>query len=104
MNAQTQSLILPGPAGAIEALLDLPEADASPQPVLAIICHPLPTEGGSMHNNHSTSNCHIAARAAGRCKSIRLGHKNEKSNQRRLGSEGKSAGQPAIAGTGSRAR
>lgn len=61
-------------------------------------------QGGSVHDNHSTSNCHIAARAAGRCKSIRLGHKNEKSNQRRLGSERKSAGQPAIAGTGSRAR
>ena len=45
-----QALLIPGPAGRIEAALDLPEADASPQPVLAIICHPLPTEGGSMHN------------------------------------------------------
>ena len=43
-------LAIAGPAGRIEAALDLPEADASPQPVLAIICHPLPTEGGSMHN------------------------------------------------------
>jgi len=61
-------------------------------------------QGSSMRNHHSTSNCHIAAWAAGRCKSIRLGHKSEKSNQRRLESERRSAGQPAIAGTGNRAR
>ena len=54
-----QALLIPGPAGRIEAALDLPEADASPQPVLAIICHPLPTEGGSMHNKVVT----MAARA-----------------------------------------
>ena len=45
-----QALLIPGPAGRIEAAFDLPEADAMPQPVLAIVCHPLPTEGGSMHN------------------------------------------------------
>ena len=54
-----QALLIPGPAGRIEAALDLPEADASPQPVLAIVCHPLPTEGGSMHNKVVT----MAARA-----------------------------------------
>ncbi|MEF9978237.1 MAG: alpha/beta fold hydrolase [Thermomonas sp.] len=45
-----QPLAIAGPAGRIEAALDLPEADAMPQPLLAIVCHPLPTEGGSMHN------------------------------------------------------
>ena len=45
-----QPLAISGPAGRIEAALDLPDADAVPQPVLAIVCHPLPTEGGSMHN------------------------------------------------------
>ena len=45
-----ESLAIAGPAGRIEAALDLPEPDAVPQPVLAIVCHPLPTEGGSMHN------------------------------------------------------
>ena len=45
-----EPLAIAGPAGRIEAALDLPEADAVPQPVLAIVCHPLPTEGGSMHN------------------------------------------------------
>lgn len=50
-------LRIAGPAGAIEAALDLPEA--SPRPLLAIICHPLPTEGGSMHNKVVT----MAARA-----------------------------------------
>ena len=45
-----EPLAIAGPAGRIEAALDLPEPDAVPQPVLAIVCHPLPTEGGSMHN------------------------------------------------------
>ena len=51
MNAQTQSLTLPGPAGAIEALLDLPEADlfASPRGT-AVIAHPHPQFGGTMTN------------------------------------------------------
>ncbi len=47
-QAADTSLFIEGPAGRIEALLDPPEAD--PRPLLAIICHPLPTEGGSMHN------------------------------------------------------
>ena len=45
-----EPLAIAGPAGRIEAALDLPEPGAVPQPVLAIVCHPLPTEGGSMHN------------------------------------------------------
>ena len=51
MNAQTQSLTLPGPVGAIEALLDLPEADlfASPRGT-AVIAHPHPQFGGTMTN------------------------------------------------------
>ena len=48
--AADEALIIPGPAGRIEAALDCPEGDAPAQPVLAIVCHPLPTEGGSMHN------------------------------------------------------
>ena len=43
-------LFLTGPAGRIEAVLDAPETDVTAQPVLAIVCHPLPTEGGTMHN------------------------------------------------------
>ena len=43
-------LTLPGPAGAIEAAVDLPEADVAALPLVAVICHPLPTEGGTMHN------------------------------------------------------
>ena len=43
------TLLLPGPAGALELAVDLPEpADA--RPAYAIICHPHPPEGGSMHN------------------------------------------------------
>ena len=43
-------LTLPGPAGALEIAVDPPDAEAVAQPVIAVICHPLPTEGGSMHN------------------------------------------------------
>lgn len=44
------TLTLPGPAGALEVAVDLPDGDAIAQPVVAVICHPLPTEGGTMHN------------------------------------------------------
>ncbi len=44
------TLMLPGPAGALEVAVDLPEAGVEPVPVVAIVCHPLPTEGGTMHN------------------------------------------------------
>ena len=51
MNAQTQSLTLPGPVGAIEALLDLPEADLFEAPHgTAVIAHPHPQFGGTMTN------------------------------------------------------
>ena len=44
------TLTLPGPAGALEVAVDLPEADVAAQAIVAVICHPLPTEGGTMHN------------------------------------------------------
>lgn len=47
-GAADATLFIEGPAGRIEASLDLP--DTYPRPLLAIVCHPLPTEGGSMHN------------------------------------------------------
>ena len=43
-------VLLPGPAGLLEVHVDLPEADVAPLPLVAIVCHPLPTEGGTMHN------------------------------------------------------
>jgi alpha/beta superfamily hydrolase len=48
--AADTALFLPGPAGRIEAALDTPGADVDARAVLAVVCHPLPTEGGSMHN------------------------------------------------------
>lgn len=56
-------LFLAGPAGRIEAALDAPEADVPARPLLAILCHPLPTEGGTMHNKVVT----MAARALREC-------------------------------------
>lgn len=64
MNSKTATappVSIPGPAGAIEAAFDPPEA--APQPLLAIVCHPLPIEGGTMHNKVVT----MAARALREC-------------------------------------
>src|SRR5688500_20360149 len=46
----SSAITLVGPAGALEAAVDLPEPDAAALPLVAIVCHPLPTEGGTMHN------------------------------------------------------
>ncbi len=43
-----ESLFLPGPAGRLEALLEEPE-DALPREA-ALVCHPHPQHGGTMHN------------------------------------------------------
>lgn len=57
--AASTTLSLPGPVGALELAVDLPEDGVAPLPLVAIVCHPLPTEGGSMHNKVVT----IAARS-----------------------------------------
>ena len=44
------TLFLPGPVGRLEVAVDPPEPDSEALPLVAIVCHPLPTEGGSMHN------------------------------------------------------
>lgn len=44
----TTALMLDGPAGALEAIVEA--AEAPTRPVIAIVCHPLPTDGGTMHN------------------------------------------------------
>lgn len=47
MNAQTERLQIPGPAGALELAIDHPAGD----PVgVALVLHPLPTHGGTMDN------------------------------------------------------
>ncbi|MET0329164.1 MAG: alpha/beta hydrolase [Luteimonas sp.] len=43
-------LVLPGPVGDLDAAIDLPDADVVALPLVAVVCHPLPTEGGTMHN------------------------------------------------------
>jgi len=47
MNANTQRLLVPGPAGQIECAIDLP---AAPPIGTAIVCHPHPQHGGTMDN------------------------------------------------------
>ena len=48
MPRRIESLFLDGPAGRLEALLEEPE-DAFPREV-ALVCHPHPQHGGTMHN------------------------------------------------------
>lgn len=50
-------LVLAGPAGPLEAVLEAPDAAVPAQPVVAVFCHPLPTEGGTMHNKVVTMGC-----------------------------------------------
>lgn len=48
MSRRIESLFLPGPAGKLEALLEEPE-DGQPSGA-ALVCHPHPKGGGTMHN------------------------------------------------------
>ena len=47
--AAAADMMLPGPAGALELAIDLPEAELA-VPATAVICHPHPLHGGTMHN------------------------------------------------------
>lgn len=61
MDMDTPPTTIAGPAGRLEVAFD--PADAPARPVLAIVCHPLPTEGGTMHNKVVT----MTARALREC-------------------------------------
>jgi alpha/beta superfamily hydrolase len=58
-----QTVLIDGPAGPLEAAIDDPEPGVDPLPLVAVVCHPLPTEGGTMHNKVVT----MAARALREC-------------------------------------
>jgi alpha/beta superfamily hydrolase len=47
LAGEIKSLMLPGPVGRLEALLNAGEADATHA---ALVCHPHPLYGGTMHN------------------------------------------------------
>ena len=73
-------LQLPGPVGTLQAKVEYPDAATTPTGVVAIVCHPLPTEGGTMDNKVVT----MAARAL-----RELGHVTVRFNFRGTGqSEG----------------
>lgn len=48
MPRRIESLFVPGPAGRLEALLEEPEHGAPRE--VALVCHPHPQHGGTMHN------------------------------------------------------
>ena len=43
-------IVIDGPVGPLEASVDLPDGEVTPLPLVVVLCHPLSTEGGSMHN------------------------------------------------------
>ena len=49
MNSQTEKRLVPGPAGQIEVAIDLPAEGLTPAGT-ALICHPNPSQGGTMDN------------------------------------------------------
>jgi len=49
MKIQSQAISIQGPAGHIEAILDLPE-QSNQQPFISVNCHPHSLHGGSMTN------------------------------------------------------
>jgi alpha/beta superfamily hydrolase len=49
MNAQTQRLLIAGPAGDLECAIDTPVTGEGLRGV-AVVCHPLPTQGGTLDN------------------------------------------------------
>jgi len=77
MNAHTQRISVPGPAGAIECAVDLPAGAARG---VAVICHPHPQFGGTLDNKVVQS----LARAL-----LQLGYRTVRFNFRGVGaSEG----------------
>jgi uncharacterized protein len=46
--SQSATVLLDGPAGVLEVAVD--RTECPPRPAIAVMCHPLPTEGGTMHN------------------------------------------------------
>jgi alpha/beta superfamily hydrolase len=60
------SVTIAGPAGQLEALIEEPAAAAGSPPVAAVICHPHPLFGGTLHNKvvHTLARTLRAAGAA----------------------------------------
>ena len=58
------TIVIDGPMGALDALVERADAESTDTPrAIAIICHPLSTEGGTMHNKVVTT----ATRALREC-------------------------------------
>lgn len=47
--AERTELFLPGPAGRLEVVVDVPEPQLA-RPATCVVCHPHPQHGGTMHN------------------------------------------------------
>jgi len=60
--AETGTVLLPGPAGLLELAVELP-AEGEARRGVAVLCHPNPPDGGTMHNKVVT----MASRALVEC-------------------------------------
>src|SRR6185503_5559920 len=60
MNANTQRLLVAGPAGALDVAVDAPAAEVPPRGI-AVVCHPHPQHGGTMDNKVADALAVIAA-------------------------------------------
>jgi alpha/beta superfamily hydrolase len=49
-----ESVTLAGPAGSLEAVIEVPEGAATPRAFM-VVCHPHPQHGGTMHNKVVTT-------------------------------------------------
>lgn len=50
MAGDIKSFFIPGPTGRLEALLNASDASSAPASHAALVCHPHPLYGGTMHN------------------------------------------------------
>lgn len=50
MTATSERLQIPGPAGVLEALLELPPAQPATPAGIGVVCHPHPLHGGTLDN------------------------------------------------------
>lgn len=65
MNARSQPIELTGPAGVLQAALDLPEASVTRG--LAVVCHPHPLHGGTMENKVVQTVARACVQSGWRC-------------------------------------
>src|SRR3546814_14013388 len=76
-----------GPAGALELHVDLPDDDVAPLPLVGIVCHPLPTGGGTMHNKVVTMAARVMRELGATHVRVNFRGTGDSAEERRVGIE-----------------